>query len=71
MAQIRIFVGAIGLMAFGYLAWATTQTIANATASGRDISAIQIIQLYSESSFYGIVGLGLLLAAYILTRAAP
>ena len=67
MGLLRVVIGLLGLAAFAYLGWNTTQTVMNATTA----SAVQLIQLYAEGAFYGVVGAGLVLAAYVLTRAAP
>jgi hypothetical protein len=68
MLQFRAVIGAAGLLAFVYVAVDTHLTLTTALSSGREISAIQIIQVYSGGIFYGTVALGLVLSAYVLTR---
>jgi len=69
MAQTRLIVGLLGMIGFGFLWWTTSQTILSAAT--RKAGAIQVIQLYSEARFYGVIGLGVLLGAYIITRIVP
>jgi hypothetical protein len=57
------------MIGFGFLWWTTSQTILSAAT--RKAGAIQVIQLYSEARFYGVIGLGVLLGAYIITRIVP
>lgn len=71
MARARVVIGLLGIIGFIALGGYASRTLSEALMSGADLSAVQVIQLYSETTFYGVVGLGVLLGAYVMTRVAP
>lgn len=70
MREARLVIGIVGLLAFAYVSFHTLDTLRTALASGRDVSAIQVMQVYSEGIFYGAMALGFVLSGYVLTRTA-
>jgi hypothetical protein len=63
-------IGTAGLFAFLNFTYQTLHTLNTVLSSRREISAIQVMQLYSEGIFYGTMALGFVLSAYVLTRVA-
>jgi hypothetical protein len=64
----RIVVAVIGVGAFAVIA-ASTNSDADDERASLEPSAIRLAQIYTEGAFYAVVAVGVVLSAYVLSRA--
>ena len=68
--RLRMFRILLGVGAAIYFLWLLGTTLSSIErAIDAEASAIQAIQIYSESLFWGLVGLGVVFGLYVLSRA--
>ncbi len=67
----RVIIGVAGAIALVLIAVNTSSTFADAEEARLEISAVQVIQVYSEGLFWMVFTVGLVVAGYIASKLVP